>query len=54
VLKLSEEGAGRPDAVPQPFRMVVDRPFLFVLRHTETGAIVLLGLINDPRKRGRG
>ena len=32
-----------------PFRMLVDRPFALVIRHVETGTLVLLGLSNDPR-----
>ena len=26
--------------------MIVDRPFLFALRHVPTGTLVLLGLVN--------
>jgi serpin B len=31
-----------------PFEMVVDRPFLFVITHRPTGAILFLGLITEP------
>ncbi len=60
VLKLTEEGVeaaagsaalARPGATldaPKPFVMVVERPFVFVLRHVETGTILLTGVIDDP------
>ena len=34
------------DSAPQP--IVVDRPFLFVIRERLTGAILFLGVVNDP------
>jgi serine protease inhibitor len=61
-LKWDEEGAeaaaatavvGVRSAVilgPQPFKMIVERPFVLVLRHVQTGTIVLLGLVQDPRE----
>jgi len=61
VLTWDEEGAEaaagtaivatRTAAFPQePFEMIVDRPFILALRHVQTGALVLLGLVNDPRE----
>ena len=35
-------------APAEPITLVVDRPFLFALRDTTTGAIVFLGRITDP------
>jgi serine protease inhibitor len=32
-----------------PFHMVVDRPFFLAIRENETGAILFLGTITDPR-----
>src|SRR5690606_8734759 len=42
--------------MPPPDRVVVrfDRPFLFVLRATRTGAGLFLGRVGDPRVGGRG
>jgi serpin B len=31
-----------------PVRMVVDRPFLFFIRHAATGAVLFLGRVDDP------
>jgi serpin B len=36
----------------EPITLVVDRPFLFALRDTATGAIVFLGRITDPSAAG--
>lgn len=35
---------------PSTFEMVVNRPFLFVIRDEANGAIVLMGIVNDPAK----
>lgn len=35
-------------APPSTFEMVVNRPFLFVLRDEANGAIHLIGIVNDP------
>ncbi len=34
----------------EPVKVVVDRPFLVVIRHVETGEILFLGRITDPTK----
>lgn len=37
-------------AVPEMFRMVVDRPFFFVIRDNRTGAILFMGEVTNPKK----
>jgi Serine protease inhibitor len=32
-----------------PFEMVVDRPFVYIIYDSETGTILFLGTVNDPR-----
>lgn len=34
----------------EPFRFVADRPFLFAIEDIETGTILFLGEVHDPRK----
>ncbi len=36
------------DPKPEPFRMIVDHPFFFVICDNETGTILYLGAVNDP------
>jgi serine protease inhibitor len=33
---------------PPPFQMTVDRPFIFLIEHRQTGAILFLGILFDP------
>jgi len=33
---------------PKPFEMIVDRPFLCVIEHTESKSILFMGIIFDP------
>lgn len=40
-------GPPKPKDKPQPF--VVDRPFLCAIVHDATGAVLFLGMINDPK-----
>jgi len=43
-------GAGDDD-VSKPVLFRADHPFLFLIRHTESGAIVFLARVEDPRPR---
>jgi serine protease inhibitor len=38
----------------QPFEMIVDRPFFFVISDRETQSILFMGLVNDPAGPGGG
>ena len=36
---------------PKPFEMIVDRPFLFVIHHSDregAGSILFMGMVFDP------
>ena len=37
---------------PKPFQMIVDRPFLFVIEHSESKTILFMGIIFDPSLPG--
>jgi serine protease inhibitor len=36
-------------APEQPFEMVIDRPFAMVLRDRQSGTLLFLGIVRDPR-----
>ncbi len=40
------------DPILPPFEMVVDRPFVLVIKERETGTIIFLGKIENPEKIG--
>jgi serine protease inhibitor len=45
------EGIGRGGAAAaarEPVRLVVDRPFLFVIHDLETGTPLFIGRVDDP------
>ena len=41
-------GTTRAVQEPEPIVLVVDRPFLFVIRHQETGAVMFVGRVLSP------
>ena len=54
-VRVDEEGteaaaatAGVIDLVSLPMPVVLDRPFLFLIRDVETGAILFLGRVMNP------
>jgi serpin B len=42
-----------PTDVLIPSRIVIDHPFLFVIREMKTGLIVFTGIVNDPTQSGQ-
>ncbi len=47
---MARGGTAAPSDPPTPF--VVDRPFVFVIRDLQTGAVLFLGRVLDPRPAG--
>ncbi|MCH8979016.1 MAG: hypothetical protein IH945_07210 [Armatimonadetes bacterium] len=45
----SGRAAASPGGDPGQFEFRADRPFLFVIVETQTGAIVMLGVVSEPR-----
>jgi serpin B len=44
---MAARGAAMPTQPPASF--VADHPFLFAIRERETGAVLFMGRVNDPR-----
>ncbi|MFD1904653.1 serpin family protein [Paenibacillus rhizoplanae] len=42
--------AGAAPPADKPFEMNVNRPFLFMIRDTQTGATLFLGAIENPQR----
>ena len=42
-------GTGMP---PEPITVTIDRPFIFAIREEQTGTILFLGRVVDPRADG--
>ena len=61
VVEVNEEGttaAGATGAAfgmrsmpPPPVNLVIDRPFLFAIRHVESGALLFLGRVDEPESQ---
>lgn len=42
---------GSPEPTPPPVKVIIfDRPFAFFLRHSESGAIFMLGRVERPEE----
>ncbi|MBI3831691.1 MAG: sigma-70 family RNA polymerase sigma factor [Planctomycetes bacterium] len=43
-------GGGRPRPTPEPKVFTADRPFLFAIRDNESGSLLFVGRVADPKK----
>ena len=43
-------GAGAASVPPPPVEITIDRPFIFLLRHSDTGAVLFMGRVLDPTR----
>lgn len=50
VTSVRVEATSAPAPVAKPFEMIVDRPFLMAIQSTETGSLLFLGSIVDPKE----
>jgi hypothetical protein len=46
-----EPGSVPLSSVPEPVNMSADHPFIFAIAERETGEILFLGRVTDPKRR---
>jgi serine protease inhibitor len=44
-------GEKAPAEAQKPFNFVADRPFFYAIREYDTGAILFMGILRDPRDK---
>ena len=45
--------AGTDFLPPPPVEITIDRPFIFLLRHSDTGAVLFMGRVLNPDPEGQ-